>query len=122
MLNLLPDNAKSIVEKMIENYKADVVRNKLDEMGDKWKQMLLLYEDGCTDADIAEQTGYQNALVAKTSRLRCLQKLKQKVRACQKTVPFGWLKQFGCKRRARSTAYLFIGQIWSYWVVMSPSY
>lgn len=79
MLNQLPDNARTIVDKMIDNYKLDILKSKLNELGDKCKQMLVMYEEGCTDAEIASETGYQNASVVKTSRLRCLQKLKEKV-------------------------------------------
>jgi hypothetical protein len=39
----------------------------------------LMFEDGLTDKEIAELLSYNNAAVVKTTRLRCLDKLREKV-------------------------------------------
>lgn len=48
----------------------------LDSIGEKCKEILLLFEDGYSDKDIAEKLAYHTAAVAKTTRLRCRDKLK----------------------------------------------
>ena len=79
MLNQLPDSAKTIIEGMMTKELKEKVKAQLDTIGDKCKEILLLYEDGLTDREIAEQLAYNNAAVAKTTRLRCLDKLRTKV-------------------------------------------
>ncbi len=79
MLNLLPDGAKSIVEGMMTRELKEKVKAQLESIGEKCKEILLLYEEGFTDKEIAEQLTYNNSAVAKTTRLRCLDKLKAKV-------------------------------------------
>jgi len=39
-----------------------------------------MFEDGVSDKEIAEALAYNNAAVVKTTRLRCLEKLRDKVR------------------------------------------
>jgi RNA polymerase sigma factor (sigma-70 family) len=80
MLAQLPDNAKHVVEKMMQKYQLSVIAEKLKEVGEKCREMLLLFEEGYTDKEIAEQLQYQTAAVAKTSRLRCLDKLREIVK------------------------------------------
>jgi RNA polymerase sigma-70 factor (ECF subfamily) len=53
----------------------------LDVLGDKCRQILLLFEDGFTDREIALELSYNSAAVAKTTRIRCIEKLKEKVNA-----------------------------------------
>jgi DNA-binding NarL/FixJ family response regulator len=38
-----------------------------------------MFEDGLTDKEIAQELSYNNAAVVKTTRLRCLEKLREKV-------------------------------------------
>ena len=80
MLEQLPDNAKHVVERMMDKYQLSVIAEKLKEVGEKCKEMLLLFEEGYSDKEIAEKLQYQTAAVAKTSRLRCLDKLREKVK------------------------------------------
>lgn len=80
MLVQLPDNAKHVVEKMMQKYQLSIVAEKLKEVGDKCREMLLFFEEGFSDREIAEKLQYQTAAVAKTSRLRCLDKLREKLR------------------------------------------
>ncbi len=80
LLSYLPDRAKTVVEKLIDQQKMQAVRQHLNTMGEKCKEILLLFEDGYTDKEIADQLQYSNAAVAKTTRLRCLEKIKEKMK------------------------------------------
>jgi RNA polymerase sigma factor (sigma-70 family) len=79
MLEQLPDNAKTIVEKLIDEQKKKTLKELLEQIGVKCKEVLLLFEDGFTDKEIALQLSYNNAAVVKTTRLRCLEKLRERM-------------------------------------------
>jgi len=55
----------------------ELLKKKLDELGDKCRELLLFSADGYSDKDLAIQLVYKSADVVKTTRLRCLQKLRQ---------------------------------------------
>ena len=79
ILSQLPDSAKSVIERLLNNELKAKVKAQLDNIGQKCKEVLLMYEDGLTDKEIAETLSYNNAAVVKTTRLRCIEKLKEKV-------------------------------------------
>lgn len=79
LLAALPDKTKNIIEQIIETTQRTELMNKLEEIGAKCKQMLLLFEDGYSDKEIAVLMHYNSPNVVKTSRLRCLLKLKEKI-------------------------------------------
>ncbi len=81
LMNRLPDGAKNVVERILNREKKMAVQESLGKIGDKCKQLLLMFEDGYTDKEIAGQLNYSNAAVVKTTRLRCLEKLREKVKA-----------------------------------------
>jgi RNA polymerase sigma factor (sigma-70 family) len=78
-MNHLPDSARNIIEKLVTSELKATVKKQLDAIGQKCKDILLMFEDGLTDKEIAEQLSYSNAAVVKTTRLRCLDKLREKV-------------------------------------------
>lgn len=78
-LIVLPDKTKSIIQQLIEKSQRSELKQKLEEIGEKCKQLLLLYEDGYSDKEIAKTMLYNSPDVVKTSRLRCLEKLKEKM-------------------------------------------
>jgi RNA polymerase sigma factor (sigma-70 family) len=78
-IDQLPDSARTIVESIITQQLKEKVKEELKTLGEKCREILLLYEDGLTDKEIAERLSYNNAAVAKTTRLRCLDKLRAKV-------------------------------------------
>ena len=80
MVNQLPDNAKTIVERLLNNELKEKVKAQLNNIGEKCKEVLLMFEDGLSDKEIAELVLYSNAAVVKTTRLRCLEKLREKIR------------------------------------------
>lgn len=73
------DNARNAVEKLITNELKAKVKAQLGNIGEKCKEVLLMFEDGLSDKEIAAQLNYSNAAVVKTTRLRCLEKLREKV-------------------------------------------
>jgi len=79
MLEQLPDNAKTIIEKLVDEHKRKTLREQLNNIGQKCKEVLLLFEDGLTDREIATQLLYNSVAVAKTTRLRCLEKLRERM-------------------------------------------
>lgn len=76
---MLPDNTRNVLQVLIDKNRKTALLQKLNEIGAKCKELLLLYEDGYSDREIAEIMEYNTADVVKTSRLRCIEKLKQKV-------------------------------------------
>ncbi len=75
----LPDETRSIIQKLIAKDERQQILEKLNEIGDKCKELLLMFEDGYNDKEIAEHMKYNTADVVKTTRLRCLEKLKLKI-------------------------------------------
>ena len=77
-LDWLPDETQSVVRKLIVESEVEHLRQRLRELGDKCREMILAWGEGFSDEEIAQTMGYNTAAVAKTSRLRCLEKLKEK--------------------------------------------
>lgn len=73
----LPDPARTIVQQLITQCDTEQLHHHLRAIGDKCRQMLLAWGEGYTDEEIAHQLHYNTASVAKTSRLRCLEKLRE---------------------------------------------
>lgn len=76
-LLLLSDSARSVVQKLIDQSDWNRLRLTLSELEEKCRQILMLWGDNFSDKQIAEQLLYKTADVAKTSRLRCLEKLRR---------------------------------------------
>ena len=79
MMNQLPDSAKTSIERLMNNELKAKIKMQLGTIGKKCKELLLMFEDGLTDKEIAQELSYNNAAVVKTTRLRCLEKLREKV-------------------------------------------
>jgi RNA polymerase sigma factor (sigma-70 family) len=75
----LPDKARNIVQQLIDANEQSSLMAKIRALGEKCRQLLLLFEDGYTDKEIAVQMEYNSAEVVKTTRLRCLEKLREKM-------------------------------------------
>jgi RNA polymerase sigma factor (sigma-70 family) len=73
----LTDKSRSILQTLIEKADWTVLKERLGQIGDDCKKMLLLWADSCSDKEIAVVLEYKTADVVKTSRLRCLGKLRQ---------------------------------------------
>ena len=77
LLFQLPDSSKTIVQELVDKTDWEVLRQKLKGISDNCRKMLLLWADGYSDKEIAATLEYKTVDVVKTSRLRCLGKLKQ---------------------------------------------
>jgi RNA polymerase sigma factor (sigma-70 family) len=78
-ISQLPDNARNVIEKLVTSELKANVKRQLDAIGQKCKDLLLMFEDGLTDKEIAAELSYSNAAVVKTTRLRCLEKLRERM-------------------------------------------
>ncbi len=79
IMGQLPDRTKTVIEQLMHNELKTKIKTQLDTIGKKCKELLLMYEDGLSDKEIAQELSYNNAAVVKTTRLRCLEKLRLKV-------------------------------------------
>lgn len=77
MLLLVSDTAKSVVQKLIDKADWNLLKEKLNELDDKCRKLLLYWSDNYSDKQIATALLYKTADVVKTSRLRCLEKLRK---------------------------------------------
>jgi RNA polymerase sigma factor (sigma-70 family) len=77
MMMQLSDTSKPVIQKLIENSDFEQLRQKLELLGEKCKKLLNLFAEGYSDKEIAEIAEYKTGEVAKTSRIRCLEKLRQ---------------------------------------------
>jgi RNA polymerase sigma factor (sigma-70 family) len=86
LLAHLPDKARSAVEGLIHRNKVETVREYLEKLGDKCRELLLLFEDGFSDKDIAEKMDYNSPAVVKTTRLRCIDRLRVLIKETINTI------------------------------------
>ena len=77
LLLQISDQSKTIVQKLVDKTDWEILRERLLQVGENCRQMLLLWADGYSDKNIAGLMEYKTSDVVKTSRLRCLEKLKQ---------------------------------------------
>lgn len=73
----LPDPAHSVVEQLSANYDVEQLRQRLRTLSAKNQALLMAWGEGYSDAEIAKSLGYASGAAAKTSRLRCLKKLRE---------------------------------------------
>jgi RNA polymerase sigma factor (sigma-70 family) len=73
----LSDSARSIIQKIIDKADGTRLREKLNEMEEKCRQLLMYWGENYSDREIATLLQYKTADVVKTSRLRCLDKLRK---------------------------------------------
>lgn len=76
-LELLPDEQQDILRKLSVKYEINLLKTKIQAMDERCKTIILAWGEGYKDSEIADELGYQSSAVAKTSRLRCLEKLKK---------------------------------------------
>jgi RNA polymerase sigma-70 factor (ECF subfamily) len=77
LLSHLSDSAKSVIQQLVDRSDFDLLKERLKELGDNCRKLLALFADGYSDKEIAVTMEYKTAEVVKTSRLRCLEKLRQ---------------------------------------------
>jgi RNA polymerase sigma-70 factor (ECF subfamily) len=77
LLSHLSDSAKSVIQLLVDRSDFQLLKERLNELGDNCRKLLALFADGYSDKEIAASMEYKTAEVVKTSRLRCLEKLRQ---------------------------------------------
>ena len=77
LMTQLSDNAKSIVQQIIEQSDFEEMKRKLAELGENCRSLLTMFAEGYADKEIALSMDYKSPEVVKTSRLRCLEKLRK---------------------------------------------
>ncbi len=77
MLTMISDPAKTIIQQLVEKNDIALLKAKLSEIGENCKQLLSMFAEGYNDKEIAVTMEYKSTDVVKTSRLRCLDKLRQ---------------------------------------------
>jgi RNA polymerase sigma-70 factor (ECF subfamily) len=80
-LMLLSDSTRSVVQKIIDKADWNLLREKLKELEEKCRQLLSYWGDNYSDKEIASLLNYKTADVVKTSRLRCLDRLRKLYKA-----------------------------------------
>jgi RNA polymerase sigma-70 factor (ECF subfamily) len=73
----LSDTARSVVQTLIDKADWNLLREKLNELEEKCRQILMFWGDNYSDKEIASFLQYKTADVVKTSRLRCLERLRK---------------------------------------------
>ena len=81
LLFQISDASKTIIQELADKTDWEVLRQKMNQIGESCRKMLLLWADGYSDKEIARSMEYKTPDVVKTSRLRCLEKLKQLYRS-----------------------------------------
>ena len=73
----ISDSARSVVQKLIDQADWSRLREKLNEMEEKCRQLLMFWGENYSDKEIASFLQYKTADVVKTTRLRCLDRLRK---------------------------------------------
>jgi RNA polymerase sigma-70 factor (ECF subfamily) len=76
-LLLLSDSSRSVLQQLIDKADWNLLKEKLGSLEDKCRQLLLFWGDNYSDKEIAAMLYYKTADVVKTSRLRCLEKMRR---------------------------------------------
>jgi RNA polymerase sigma factor (sigma-70 family) len=75
------DSSKTIIQELMDKADRAVLKQKLIEVGENCRKMLMFWADGYSDKEIAGAMEYKSSDVVKTTRLRCLEKLRQLYRS-----------------------------------------
>lgn len=73
----LSDNNRTIIQQLADKSDWEDLRQHLDRLGENCKNLLMLAADGYSDKEISTMTDYKTAEVVKTSRLRCMERLRK---------------------------------------------
>ena len=76
-LMLISDTARSVIQQLIDRADWKLLREKLSQLEEKCRQILLYWGENYSDRQIASLLQYKTADVVKTTRLRCLEKLRK---------------------------------------------
>lgn len=77
MFRQLKDTAKSVLQVMIDKNDGQHILGMVEKLGEACKKILISFANDYSDNDIAMAMNYKSADVVKTTRLRCLEKLRK---------------------------------------------
>jgi RNA polymerase sigma factor (sigma-70 family) len=77
IMNMMSDSTQSIIQKLIEREEETTLLQRLNTIGEKCKELLLLWANGHSDKEILDILPYNSAAVVKVSRMRCIDKLRK---------------------------------------------
>ena len=77
MIFHLSEPSKSVVQQLVDRSDWELLKQKLNEIGQSCRELLMFWADGFSDREIVGMMAYKTADVVKTTRLRCLDKLRQ---------------------------------------------
>ena len=80
VLEPLPDPQRSVVQALIQQQDHEKLKRLLNSLGERCQELLNRWGEGFSDKESAAEFGYNTAQVAQTTRLRCLEKLKEMYR------------------------------------------
>src|SRR5580698_5791199 len=69
----ISDKARSVIQILVEKADWNLLKEKLNQLGNDCRKMLMLWADSYSDKEIATAMEYKTSDVVKTSRLRCLE-------------------------------------------------
>ena len=84
VLTQVADSAKNILQLLMDKTDIEIVKQKLNDLSENCRNILWQWAEGYSDKEIAASLDYKTADVVKTSRLRCLEKLKQLYKSTKK--------------------------------------
>lgn len=73
----MSDYTQNIIQKIIEREEEQVLMQKLNTIGEKCKELLLLWANGYSDKEIVDKLAYSSIDVVKVTRMRCIEKLRK---------------------------------------------
>jgi RNA polymerase sigma-70 factor (ECF subfamily) len=77
LLHPMSDYTQNIIQKIIEQEEEQALMQKLDSIGTKCKELLLLWANGYSDKEIVDKLAYSSIDVVKVTRMRCIEKLRK---------------------------------------------
>ena len=73
----MSDYTQNVIQKIIEREEEQALMQKLNTIGEKCKELLLLWANGYSDREIVDKLAYSSIDVVKVTRMRCIEKLRK---------------------------------------------
>jgi RNA polymerase sigma factor (sigma-70 family) len=73
----IPDTKRSVLAEIIRQQDYERLHTLLQKLGERCQEILKRWSEGFTDEEISKEYNYNTTNVAQTTRLRCLEKLRE---------------------------------------------
>jgi DNA-directed RNA polymerase specialized sigma24 family protein len=73
----MQDDTKTVVQKIIEQEEENSLLKRMNQIGEKCKELLSMWAEGISDKEIMAALAYNSVDVVKVSRMRCIGKLRE---------------------------------------------